>query len=69
MNHIARLTADLATAQIKLRAKHEAIQAFRVHLDLDKFRGFEADGNSREWIAPRDVLAWLAAISGAGRDT
>ena len=66
MNHIARLTNSLNAAQAALQAKGEVIQAFRVHLNLDKFRGFDRDGNPKEWIATRDVLAWLTTIADAG---
>ena len=65
MNHIARLQSDLATANAALAAKTEAIQAFRVHLSTEKFRGFEADGSRKDWIATKDVNAWLTRISDA----
>ncbi|MEO9191634.1 MAG: hypothetical protein ABI224_16760 [Acetobacteraceae bacterium] len=65
MNHIARLRHDLAAALTTLQARAEAIQAFRVHLAGDKFAGFEADGGRRDWIATRDVLAWLTTIADA----
>jgi hypothetical protein len=38
MNHIARLQTDLSAARAAITARDEAIQAFRVHLDSDKFR-------------------------------
>lgn len=66
MNHIVRLQADVATAHAALAAKAEAIQAFRVHLAGEKFRGIEADGSRKDWIAVADVLAWLATITDAG---
>ncbi len=65
MNHIARLQADLAAAHTELHAKAEAIQAFRVHLASDKFAGFDPDGGRRDWIATRDVHAWLSLIAEA----
>lgn len=43
----------------------EAIQAFRVHLASDKFAGFDPDGDRRDWIATRDVYAWLSRIEEA----
>ncbi len=68
MNHIARLTEDLADARTELRAKDEALQAFRIHLDLDKFRGNGADGTPNTWIGIRDVFAWIETISTAGQE-
>jgi hypothetical protein len=65
MNHITRLQIDLAAAQAALAAKDQAIQAFRAHLDGEKFRGFEDDGSRKDWIAIADVLAWLAMIKSA----
>ena len=67
MNHIVRLTADLSAATNALLATAETIQAFRVHLDLDKFKGFDLDGSPRGWISTQDVLAWLTSIADAGR--
>ena len=65
MNHIARLQADLASTRAALHAKVESIQAFRVHLASDKFAGFDPDGSRRDWIATRDVNAWLSRIAEA----
>lgn len=65
MNHIARLQADLAAAKTELGAKAEIIQLFRTHLASGKFAGFEADGSRRDWIATRDVFAWLSCIAAA----
>jgi hypothetical protein len=65
MNHITRLQIDLAAAQTALAAKDQAIQAFRTHLNGEKFRGFEDDGSRKDWIAIADVLAWLAMIKSA----
>ena len=66
MNYIVRLQADVASAQAELAAKAEAIQAFHIHLAGEKFRGIEADGSRKDWIAVADVLAWLAIITDAG---
>jgi hypothetical protein len=66
MNHIARLQTDLSAARAAITARDEAIQAFRVHLDSDKFRGIESDGSRKDWIAVADVLAWMAIIKDAG---
>ena len=65
MNHIARLQTDLADARADLRGKAETIQAFRVHLASDKFAGFDPNGGRRDWIATRDVHAWLSRIAEA----
>jgi hypothetical protein len=66
MNHIARLQADLSAARAAIAARDEVIQAFRVHLDSDKFRGLERDGSRKDWIAVADVRAWMAVIRDAG---
>jgi hypothetical protein len=66
MNHIARLQTDLSAARAAIMARDEAIHAFRVHLDGDKFRGIESDGSRKDWIAVADVLAWMAIIKDAG---
>ncbi len=68
MNHIARLTEDLAAARAERRAMDEALQAFRIHLDLDKFRGVGVDGTPNTWIGIRDVFAWIDTIADAGRE-
>ena len=67
MNYIARLQADLATAQASLSAKAEAIQEFRIHLAGDKFAGVAPDGSRKDCIAVSDVNAWLARIIEAER--
>ncbi len=66
MNHIVRLQTDLEAAKAEIAAKEEAIQSFLVHLDTDKFRGFDPDGARRDWIAVADVRAWLSTIRDAG---
>lgn len=68
MNHIARLTDDLAAARARIERIEGAIQAFREHLATDKFVGSEPDGGRKDWIATRDVDAWLVTITQAGRD-
>lgn len=65
MNHIRRLQADLAAARAELEAKAEMIQVFRIYLASPKFTGFEPDGGRRDWIATRDVQAWLSRIAEA----
>ena len=66
MNYIARLQAELACANAALAATTEAIREFQVHLAGDKFAGFDSDGSRKDWIATRDVNAWLARIVAAG---
>jgi hypothetical protein len=66
MNHIARLQADLSAARAAIAARDDAIQAFRVHLDSEKFRGVESDGSRKDWVAVADVLAWMAIVRDAG---
>jgi hypothetical protein len=66
MNHITRLQTDLAAAQEQLRAKDEALRAFRAHIAGEKFSGFETDGCRKDWIAVRDVDAILLEIIAAG---
>ncbi len=68
MNHITRLTEDLAAARTELRAMDEALQAFRIHLDLDKFPGIGVDGTPNTWIGIRDVFAWIDTIAAAGQE-
>jgi hypothetical protein len=66
MNHIVRLQTDLAAAQAEIDAKADAIQEFRAHLAGSKFAGVGSDGSRKDWIATRDVYAWLTHISAAG---
>jgi len=66
MNYIARLQAQLATAQADLAVKAAAIQTFRVHLVGDKFAGAGPNGSRNDWIAVTDVKAWLEHIADAG---
>ena len=62
MNHILRLQEDLACADAELAAKREMLQAFRAHLIMPKFAGYEPDGSRRDWIGVGDVDAWLTTI-------
>jgi hypothetical protein len=66
MNYIARLQGELAELQEQLRAKDEAMRAFRSHIASEKFSGFDQDGSRRDWIAVRDVDARLLEIIAAG---
>jgi hypothetical protein len=66
VNHIARLQDELAELQEQLRAKDEAMRAFRSHIASEKFSGFDQDGSRRDWIAVRDVDARLLEIIAAG---
>jgi hypothetical protein len=66
VNHIARLQDELAELQEQLRAKDEAVRAFRAHIASEKFSGFDQDGSRRDWIAVRDVDARLLEIIAAG---
>ena len=66
MNHIARLQADLASAQAEAAAKTEIVREFRAHILGDKFCGTDADGSRRDWIAVRNVDAWMVRLLTAG---
>jgi hypothetical protein len=66
VNHIARLQDELAELQEQLRAKDEAVRAFRAHIASEKFSGFDQDGSRRDWIEVRDVDARLLEIIAAG---
>jgi hypothetical protein len=66
MNYIARLQGELVELQGQLQAKDEAVRAFRAHIASDKFSGFDQDGSRRDWIAVRDVDAYLLEIIAAG---
>jgi hypothetical protein len=61
-NYIIRLQGEATSAQTKIAATEQAIRAFRMHLQGEKFQGFEADGSRKDWIAVSDVLAWLTII-------
>lgn len=62
MNHIARLQAELATAQAEAAAKTSIARELREHLVSGKFCGTEPDGSRRDWIAVRDVDAWMVRL-------
>ena len=64
-NYIIRLQGEAISAQAKNVATEQAIQAFRMHLQGEKFQGFEPDGSRKDWIAVSDVLAWLTIIKDA----
>jgi len=66
MNHIARLQADLAAAQAEAAAKTEICRELRAHLTSAKFCGTEPDGSRRDWIAVRDVDAWMVRLLTTG---
>jgi hypothetical protein len=63
MNHIQRLTSDLATAEAKIKAMQDEIAAFRVHLASSKFVNTETERN--DWIAVSDVNRFLDNILNA----
>jgi len=66
MNYIARLQADLAAAQAEAAAKTEIARALRAHLSSEKFCGTDPDGCRSDWIAVRDVDAWMVRLLTAG---
>lgn len=38
-----------------LRELEDEINSFLIHLDSDKFRGVQSDGERKDWIATGDV--------------
>ena len=62
MNHIHRLRAERDQARATVCALTDAVHAFRAHLLLPKFQGFDVDGDRKDWIATSDVLARLQEI-------
>jgi len=62
VNHIVRLQADLAAARAEAAAKTEIARALRAHLVSEKFCGTDPDGSRRDWIAVRDVDAWMVRL-------
>jgi len=66
MNHILRLQSDLAAAQAEIAAKAAVLQEVRCHLLGAKFSGSDPDGSRRDWIAIRDVDAWMVRLLTAG---
>jgi hypothetical protein len=65
MNYIHRLQAGFNQARDQIAAIDAEIQAFRLHLTGDKFCGYEADGERKDWIATADVHRWLDRIASA----
>ncbi len=66
MNHIARLQADLASARADAAARTEIVREFRAHILGPKFCGTDPDGSRRDWIAVRDVDAWMVRLLTTG---
>ncbi len=66
MNHIVRLQVDVAAARAEAAAKTEIARALRAHLSSEKFCGTGPDGCRRDWIAVRDVDAWMVRLLTAG---
>ncbi len=66
MNYIARLQAELAAAQAEASAKTRIARDLRAHLVSEKFCGTDPDGSRRDWIAVRDVDAWMVRLLTAG---
>lgn len=62
MNVIQRLRADNAMLRAQLDAYADGFALLRKHLDSDKFKGVDVDGNRKDWISVDDVLRWLACI-------
>ncbi len=66
MNYIARLQAELAAAQAEAAAKTGIARELRAHLVSEKFCGTDPDGSRRDWIAVRDIDAWMVRLLTAG---
>jgi len=66
MNFITRLQTELAAAQAEAAAKSEIARALRAHLVSEKFCGTDTDGSRRDWIAVKDVDAWMVCLLTAG---
>jgi hypothetical protein len=65
MNSLQRLIQDQSEKQQRIDAALQAITDFRLHLDLDKFKGHDSDGQRKDWIAKADVLARLTQLEAA----
>lgn len=58
-NYIKRLEAENAEKAERIAALEQELSNFRMHIDGPKFRGVEADGSRRDWIATADVARWI----------
>jgi hypothetical protein len=65
MNSIQRLIQDQSEKQQRIDAALQTITDFRVHLDLDKFKGHDSDGARKDWIAVQDVRDRLTQLEAA----
>ncbi len=65
MNYITRLQEELTNERARLAATRDAIGNLRLHLQGEKFQGYEADGSRRDWIATGDVWRWSELILAA----
>lgn len=61
-NYIKRLQSDVTKRESTLENLATWKQAFRAHLELDKFKGVDSSGERKDWIATSDVLKWLESM-------
>lgn len=62
MNYIKQLEEDRKNLALKVANIMIEISAFQAFLHSDKFTGFDSNGDRKDWIATKDVLARLQEI-------
>ena len=68
MNVVQRLRADNAELRAQLEAYADGFTLLRAHLDSDKLKGVDLDGDRKDWISVDDVRRWLACIENDALD-
>jgi len=62
MNYIKQLEARNRDKIAKLDAVQDELLEFRLHLALPKFRGYDEDGDRKDWISVSDVHDWIDRV-------
>jgi len=62
MNYIKKLEKQTDDREVLIQKMVERIHLFKAHLNSDKFKGTDLDGERKDWISVNDVLAWLNTI-------
>lgn len=64
MNYIKKLEMENADLREVISYAQETVQRYREHLELPKFKGYEENGDRKDWIATGDVDLMMRTLMG-----
>ena len=62
MHYSTVLKNEVAAERHRLQNADEWRTQFLAHLQSEKFQGFDANGDRKDWICVSDVAAWLVSL-------